>query len=222
MMSLLMTRSQQQAPRLEEPASTIAKSRAEEKLRWWPCSRQRRLWERTSQIMYRTILNLSTCISTDINKNTLLQWHIDKFVKVEKREANYELRIYESSLFPFGTSFVKSEIHAPFFLEKSYFGLCCLKTQTNTSERLLKYPNFRIICPLCTKLAKTWCMNLRVTWFSQIMLPARYVMQNSSLINVYTNHFSILRTTRPHQPLKVTAMEAVYEFGFVFSFWSQS
>ena len=42
------------------------------------------------------------------------------------------------------------------------------------------------------------------------MLPARYVMQNWSLINVYTNHFSILRTTRPHQPLKVTTMEAVY------------
>ena len=122
MMSLLMTRSQQQAPRLEEPASTIAKSRAEEKLRWWPCSRQRRLWERTSQIMYRTILNLSTCISTDINKNTLLQWHIDKFVKVEKREARIRsvaiLRIYESSLFPFGNSFVKSEIHAPFFSRK--------------------------------------------------------------------------------------------------------
>ena len=32
----------------------------------------------------------------------------------------------------------------------------------------------------------------RVTWFSQITLPARYVMQNWSLINVYTNHFSIL------------------------------
>ena len=124
MMSLLMTRSQQQAPRLEEPASTIAKSRAEEKLRWWPCSRQRRLWERTSQIMYRTILNLSTCISTDINKNTLLQWHIDKFVKVEKREARIRsvaiLRIHESSLFPFGHSFVKSEIHAPFFSRKNH------------------------------------------------------------------------------------------------------
>ena len=45
-------------------------------------------------------------------------------------------------------------------------------------------------------------LHARVTWFSQIMLPARYVMQNWSLINVYTNHFSILRTTRPHQPLK--------------------
>ena len=115
-----------------------------------------------------------------------------------------------SSTFPFTYSRFFLLLFLPFEVALESSDLICSTFTIPCAPTKLK--DDRVVKGLgtCTTKGKYVRESSRVTWFSQIMLPARYVMQNWSLINVYTNHFSILRTTRPHQPLKVTTMEAVY------------